>query len=250
MYDFISLNIREPWLICHIVSYKDPINITLRTRLLCEVHRAHHKEALITYQALNEALVYRGLAPSLTMLDFFVDNNLATVIQADGPSSFISSLNSRYLCDCLGVIIASPTGSTAYSLSAGGSILPPTAPVFLITPICPHSLSFRPLILPDCSRLKLRIHQDSRAACLVSFDGRSQVSLDKGDYVTIGMSPWPMPTISMVPPSVEWFRSINSRLNWNVREIQKNNNHDHAESSLRRSINEDDYTEICKDTDE
>ena len=146
----------------------------------------------------------------------------------------------------LGVIVASPTGSTAYSLSAGGSILPPTAPVFLITPICPHSLSFRPLILPDCSQLKLRIHHDSRAACLVSFDGRNQISLDKGDFVTISMSPWPLPTISMVPPSVEWFRSINSRLNWNVREIQKS----HDQNTLRRSINEDDYDEITRDTDD
>lgn len=127
-----------------------------------------------------------------------------------------------------GVIIAAPTGSTAYSLSAGGSVLPPSAPVFLITPICPHTLSFRPLILPDCSQLKLRVHRDSRAACLVSFDGRNQVSLDKGDYVCISMSPWPMPTVSMVNPTVEWFRSVHSRLNWNVREIQKGYNGEKA----------------------
>lgn len=101
--------------------------------------------------------------------------------------------------------------------------MPPTAPVFLVTPICPHTLSFRPLILPDCSRLKLRIHREARASCLVSFDGRSQLSMERGDHVAISMSPWPMPTISMVPPSVEWFRSINSRLNWNVREIQRAN---------------------------
>lgn len=122
------------------------------------------------------------------------------------------------------MIVGTATGSTAYSLSAGGSITPPTSPVFLVTPICPHTLSFRPLILPDCSNLKLRIHREARASCLVSFDGRAQHTMERGDYVAISMSPWPMPTISMVPPSVEWFRSINSRLNWNVREIQRPNN--------------------------
>ena len=51
---------------------------------MCQVYRAHTKDSFMTYQALNEALVYRGLEPSLTKLDFFVDNSLATVIQADG----------------------------------------------------------------------------------------------------------------------------------------------------------------------
>lgn len=199
----------------------EPINIILRTRLQCEVFRAGEATPHKTYQALNEVLVYRGLDPALTKVDFFVDQQLATIIQADGRRSLPSVKGVRRSRGRVGVIVATATGSTAYSLSAGGSIMPPTSPVFLVTPICPHTLSFRPLILPDCSNLKLRIHRESRASCLVSFDGRSQHTMERGDYVAISMSPWPMPTISMVAPSVEWFRSINSRLNWNVREIQR-----------------------------
>lgn len=174
-------------------------------------------------------MVYRGVEPALTKLDFFVDESLATIIQADGQALVLSIST-----DHVGVIIGSPTGSTAYSLSSGGSILPPTVPVFLVTPICPHSLSFRPIVLPDCARLKLRVHAESRGSCLVSFDGRNQVSLGTGDYINISMSPWPMPTLNIVSPTVEWFdfdflglsyfvrfRAIQSRLHWNIREVQK-----------------------------
>jgi len=75
--------------------------------------------------------------------------------------------------------------------------------------------------------------------------------MDKGDYVTISMSPWPLPTISMVSPSVEWFRSINSRLNWNVREIQKGLNSDQV--NIRHSIDEakdEKSDDLLKETDE
>jgi len=192
-------------------AHIEPINLNMRTRLYCEVFRGISTEPIHLYQALNETMLYRGLAGSLTRLDFFVDDQLATIIQADG------------------VIIAAPTGSTAYSLSAGGPVLPPSAPVFLITPVCPHTLSFRPLILPDCSTLKLRVHKNSRASCLVSFDGRSQITLDRSDFVRITMSPWPMPTVSVADPTVEWFRAVHSRLHWNVRELQKSFEHGAAQ---------------------
>ena len=79
---------------------------------------------------MNEVVVDRGESPFLTHLDLFADNRFLTKVQADG------------------IIIATPTGSTAYSMAAGGSMVHPTVPCILVTPICAHSLSFRPIILP------------------------------------------------------------------------------------------------------
>ena len=86
---------------------------------------------------MNEIVLERGPNSFLTNLDLFVDGIYLTTIQADG------------------VIIATPTGSTAYNLSAGGSIVHTDVQAMLITPICPHSLSFRPIIVPDSSRISL-----------------------------------------------------------------------------------------------
>ena len=82
---------------------------------------------------MNEIVIERGPNSFLTNLDLFIDGNFLTTIQADG------------------VIIATPTGSTAYNISAGGSIVHASVKATLITPICPHSLSFRPVIVPDSS---------------------------------------------------------------------------------------------------
>lgn len=71
-----------------------------------------------------------------------------------------------------GIIAASPTGSTAYSMSAGGSMVHPDVPSILLTPICPHSLSFRPIVLPDTVVLKFRVSERSRGTAWVSFDGK------------------------------------------------------------------------------
>jgi len=188
-------------------SVMDPVpsNVLFRTRLLCQVYNPDisEKEPQYTYQVLNELLVSRGTSPYLTKLEFYVDEELATYIHADG------------------VIISSPTGSTAYSLSAGGTMMPPQVPAILVTPICPHTLSFRPLVLPDSSRLKIRIPKDARAGVVASFDGRNSRNLEKEHYIEVTMSPWPLPTFTIRSPILEWFKSIESRLNWNVREIQK-----------------------------
>ena len=68
-------------------------------------------------------------------------------------------------------MLATPTGSTAYSVAAGGSMVHPNVPAILFTPICPHSLSFRPVILPDYAQLELRIAGDARSGALATFDG-------------------------------------------------------------------------------
>jgi NAD+ kinase len=78
-----------------------------------------------------------------------------------------------------GLTISTPTGSTAYSLSAGGSLAHPEIPAILITPICPHTLSFRPMLLPDSMELRICVPYNSRSTAWASFDGRGRVELKR-----------------------------------------------------------------------
>lgn len=76
-----------------------------------------------------------------------------------------------------GLTVSTPTGSTAYSLSAGGSLVHPEIPALLLTPICAHSLSFRPMLLPDSVELRICVPFNSRSTAWASFDGRGRVEL-------------------------------------------------------------------------
>lgn len=106
--------------------------------------------------ALNEIVVHRGASPHLKIVDVFVGGRFLTEGVADG------------------MIISTPTGSTAYSLSSGGSIVHPLVPSLLLTPICPRSLSFRPLVLPANTPITLRLGAKNRGRDVeVSIDGRS-----------------------------------------------------------------------------
>lgn len=125
----------------------EPFDISLRMRLRVRVFRDGADEPVTTQLVLNELLVGRGASPFMANLEAFVDDEFLTVVQADG------------------ILLATPTGSTAYSLSAGGSMCTPTVPAMLFTPICPHSLSFRPVLFPDSSTVILKVPEDSRGTC-------------------------------------------------------------------------------------
>lgn len=172
----------------------------LRMRFTCRVHRADGK-LICEQQVLNELVVDRGPSPYVTQLELYGDGSLLTVAQADG------------------LIIATPTGSTAYSLSAGGSLVHPGVSAISVTPICPHTLSFRPILLPDGMFLKVKVPSTSRSTAWASFDGKVRTELHKGDYVTIHASPFPFPTV--ISSKTEYIDSVSRNLNWNAREQQK-----------------------------
>eukprot|EP00762_Andalucia_godoyi_P002698 ANDGO_03368.mRNA.1 putative NAD kinase 2 len=159
--------------------------------------------------ALNEVVIDRGVSPYLTGIECYVDGEFVTHISADG------------------VIVASATGSTAYSLSAGGSMVHPSVPAILLTPICPHSLSFRPLVLPDQAVICLRVPEDSRCSAWASVDGRNRREIKRGECVWIARSPHPLGTFVRTEDGKRgksrssWFRDLAECLNWNARERQK-----------------------------
>ncbi|KAJ0973180.1 hypothetical protein J5N97_021139 [Dioscorea zingiberensis] len=97
----------------------------------------------------------------------------------------------------------------------------PNVPCVLFTPICPHSLSFRPVILPDSAQLELKIPEDARSNAWVSFDGKRRQQLLRGDSVRISMSQHPLPTVNKSDQTGDWFLSLIRCLNWNERLDQK-----------------------------
>ena len=113
------------------------------------------------------------------------------------------------------------TGSTAYSLSAGGSMVHPSVPAMLLTPICPHSLSFRPLLFHDSATLKVAVPPTSRSTAYVSLDGKNRVELFPGDAVFVKVSSHPVPVICNTNENEDWFKSVMGNLNWNQRRAQK-----------------------------
>lgn len=112
---------------------------------------------------------------------------------------------------------ATPTGSTAYSMAAGGSVVHPAVPSILVTPICPHVLSFRSMIFPDHVILRCYVPTDARSTACVYFDGKHRTELQRGDSVQIEMSAHPVPTINRVDHSSDWLSSLKRNFNFNTR---------------------------------
>lgn len=167
-----------------------------------EDHHTHRPDG--THNILNEVVVDRGPNPTMTTTEVFGDDQHFTTVQADG------------------VCIATPTGSTAYSLAAGGSLSHPDNPIILLTAICPHTINFRPLILPDTIVLRVGVPYDARTSSWASFDGRERVELKPGDYVTVSASRFPFPSVLPLDrTSKDWIDSIRRTLQWNSRERQK-----------------------------
>ncbi|AEO70073.1 9909568b-bffd-4757-bf13-c4fd27ab3cc3 [Thermothielavioides terrestris] len=191
-------------------KYKDHLNrvmgdegmrVNLRMRFTCTVYRdgpmGNEMEEGEQFEVLNELVIDRGPSPYVSNLELYGDNELLTVVQADG------------------CIFSTPTGSTAYSLSAGGSLVHPDIPAILLTPICPHTLSFRPMVLSDTMLLRVSVPRNSRATAYCAFDGKGRIELRQGDHVTITASQYPFPTV--VRTDTEWFDSVSRTLRWNVR---------------------------------
>ena len=154
-------------------------------------------------QVLNEVVVDRGSFSFLTALKVYESGNLLTTVQADG------------------VMIATPTGSTAYSAAAGGSMVHPNVPAILFTPICPHSLNFRPIVLPDYADLVLLVEEGARSSVWVSFDGKYRQELYRGDSLRVCMSENPVATINRVDQTQDWMSSLDRCFGWSNRIPQR-----------------------------
>ncbi|XP_037313161.2 NAD kinase b isoform X1 [Pungitius pungitius] len=154
-------------------------------------------------QVLNEVVVDRGPSSYLSNVDLYLDGRLITSVQGDG------------------VIVSTPTGSTAYAAAAGASMIHPNVPAIMVTPICPHSLSFRPIVVPAGVELMITLSPDARNTAWVSFDGRKRQEIQHGDCIKITTSCYPVPSICCHDLVYDWFESLAQCLHWNVRKRQE-----------------------------
>ena len=143
--------------------------------------------------ALNDIVVTRGDTGRILSLDLSIDGAAVT----------------SYLCD--GLIVATPTGSTAYSLSAGGPILSPRTHAVVVSVICPHSLSSRPLVLPDTATLEIRVRR-AAIAPLVSADGQDDATLPVDATLRISRSPRTVRLLRF--PERDEFSVLRQKLGW------------------------------------
>ncbi len=132
-------------------------------------------------------------------------------LKAGYAGEFLSS----YFGD--GLIISTPTGSTAYGLAAMGPIIIPTADVFCLSPICPHTLTHRPLVLSAEKELEIIFCEESEKdiKVTVSVDGQENFTLNSGESVKIKKSPFTL--VSAVPENYSWFKVLREKLSWGQR---------------------------------
>jgi NAD+ kinase len=145
---------------------------------------------------LNDAVINKGALARIVDLEARVDGKRLTTYKADG------------------IIVATPTGSTAYSLSANGPIVVPTLEAMLLTPICPHSLSQRSVVLKDTSQVELEL-TSANGEVFLTLDGQSGLPMQQGDVVKLCKSNRPM--VLVKNPQIDFFGLLRAKLRWGER---------------------------------
>ncbi len=166
-----------------------------RMRLQVTVESADGPGA--SYLALNDAVVGKSHLSRMIDLETRADGAEVTTYHADG------------------LIVATPTGSSAYSLSAGGPLLLPDFEAIVLTPICPHTLSQRPLVLPETCEVEIRIRDARGGEVHLTVDGQVGQELSEGDLVRVQRAAHPVRLL--VPPGRNRFEVMRAKLRWGER---------------------------------
>lgn len=165
-----------------------------RTLLQAEIIRDGATAA--THRALNDAVLNKGALSRIIDLDLFVNGDFVSTFKADG------------------LIISTPTGSTAYSLAAGGPIVYPKVDAFIVTPICPHTLTNRPLVIPDSSRIEISFRSADEPVYL-TIDGQIGVKLQRADHISVSKAPHSLRLVR--PARHTYFEVLRNKLKWGER---------------------------------
>ncbi len=162
-------------------------------RVLFLVDRINDGKVLTQQRVLNDAVVHKGTLARMIELELFIDGGFVCRYRADG------------------LIVATPTGSTAYSMSAGGPIVHPSVASIVITPICPHTLSDRPVVVSDTSAIELRICESSESVYL-TLDGQTASPAEVGDRIRITRAAERIKLIHQ--PNKSYFEILRNKLKW------------------------------------
>jgi NAD+ kinase len=145
------------------------------------------------YFCLNDVVINKGAVARMIQMDIWIDGKEIAALKGDG------------------LIVSTPTGSTAYALSAGGPIIQPYVPAIVLAPICPHTLSFRPMVVSSDSRVKVQLLTAGEEVYL-TLDGQRGFSLGKNDIVEIKRSRYELRLISS--PKRNYFDLLKEKLGW------------------------------------
>ena len=166
---------------------------TTRTRMRLKVSVVRDEADRETETVLNDVVINKGALARLAQIETHIDGRYLTTYRADG------------------LIIATPTGSTAYSLAAGGPVIHPAVPAIIMTPICPFTLTNRPLIIPDSSRITLRLVKHS-TDIMLTFDGQRGLTIDDRDTIVVRQSQHPIHMI--MEPDQSYYDVLKAKLRW------------------------------------
>jgi NAD+ kinase len=161
-------------------------------RSLMQVQLLREDEVRGSYNVFNDAVVNKTVLARLNTYDLYIDETFVSSYRADG------------------MIIATPTGSTAYSLSAGGPVLMPSVNAFVITPVAPHSLTHRPLVVPDSVQIEILLRSEEDVAYL-SLDGQPGLDLRDGDRVRCCRSEH---HVNLFRTGTDFFHLLRTKLKW------------------------------------
>lgn len=166
-------------------------SISQRVMLQAELVRAG--SVIESQNALNDVVIHKGALARMIQLELSINSDFVCRYRADG------------------LIVSSPTGSTAYSLSAGGPIVHPAVEAFIITPICPHMLSDRPLVVRDYCCVEVKMNGDAESVYL-TLDGQRGVPLQPTDILRVARAKEQLQLIQ--PPRKPYFEILRSKLKW------------------------------------
>jgi NAD+ kinase len=169
----------------------------VETRMRLDVRVEHGDCELGRYLALNDAVIAKTALSRMIDLETWTDDVEVTTYHGDG------------------LIVATPTGSSAYSLSAGGPLLLPGIGAIVLTPICPHALTQRPIVLPESCRVEVKISDTRGSEVHLTVDGQVGRQLRDGDRVTLCASEAPLRML--VPPDRNRFEVMRNKLRWGAR---------------------------------
>jgi NAD+ kinase len=166
---------------------------TIKRRMRLKVDVVRGKKTIISVPVLNDIVINRGALARLADVETHIDDHYLTTFRSDG------------------LIVATPTGSTAYSLAAGGPVIHPDVPGIIITPICPFTLTNRPLIVPDSIRITLKLATGASDIKL-TFDGQEGLDIDDRDTIIVRKGSHALNMITL--PGQHYFDVLKAKLRW------------------------------------
>ena len=167
--------------------------IEIETRLMLEASVLRDNEEKCRFSVLNDVVINKGALARIIDLRVSIDGRFLSTFRADG------------------LIVSSPTGSTGYNLSAGGPILYPNLEALIVTPICPFTLTHRPIILPDTSVIEIKMGENSEEVTL-TFDGQVGFDLTDNDRVIVSKSEEKLRLLKS--PDQDYFDILRTKLKW------------------------------------